>query len=297
MPSISLGCMNFGNRTDENEARKIMARALERGVAHFDVANMYVDGESERIVGRFVRGLQSPPAIATKCGILQRGGKREGLSAPAIRRAFDESRERLGLERIDLYYFHSPDPSTPIEESLAAVAELVRSGGVARFGVSNYAAWQILEIDQLSSAHGWPRPQVSQLLYNLLVRQLDVEYWKFTRRHPIHTTVFNALAGGLLGREVRRGDAPPAGSRFEKNPIYRRRYFTDRMVGLVEAYRALAADAGIGLVDLAYAWLAGRAGVDSILVGAATVAHLDAAIEGCEKKLSDFAGTDASYAR
>jgi aryl-alcohol dehydrogenase-like predicted oxidoreductase len=213
------------------------------------------------------------------------------------------------VEHVDLYYLHAPDAAVPFAESLAAVDELVRAGRVARLGLSNFAAWQILEIDSLAVAGGAARPAIAQQLYNLLIRQLDVEYLKYAARHPIHTTVYNPLAGGLLARQAKRGDAPPAGSRFEKNPIYRRRYFTDRMLDLVEACRALAAEAGMNLVELAYAWLAERPGVDSILVGPGSVAHLDAALDGCARTLSsevraradalhrDFLGTDASYAR
>jgi len=150
---------------------------------------------------------------------------------------------------------------------------------------------------------------IAQQMYNLLVRQLDVEWFKFTARHPIHTTVYNPLAGGLLSGKHRRDESTVAGSRFQSNKLYRNRYWSNAFFDATERYAAIAAKAGMSLVDLAYAWLAQRKGVDSILVGPGTVAVVDAAIDACARKLDDetlraiddahfaIAGTDASYAR
>src|SRR5262249_38601895 len=142
-----------------------------------------------------------------------------------------------------------------------------------------------------------------------LIRQIETEYVGFTRAHPIHTTVYNPLADGLLtGRHRRTGETEP-GSRFEKNRMYQGRYWSDRFFELVEAYRALASELGTSLVDLSYAWLAGAPGVSSILVGPGTAPHLDAAFSGMEKVLPPdareradaihraYLGTDASYVR
>jgi aryl-alcohol dehydrogenase-like predicted oxidoreductase len=242
--------------------------------------------------------------LATKVGAARSGGKNEGLSRAAILRAAEESLRRLGMDRVDVYYLHVPDHATPIEESLAAMEELQKAGKIGALGVSNYAAWQILEMRDLGA-----RPVISQVMYNLLIRQIEVEYAAFTRRYPIHTTVYNPLAGGLLtGRHARTGETE-AGSRFEKNRMYQGRYWSDRFFDLVEAHRAVASDEGMSLIDLSYAWLAGIAHVDSVLVGPASIAHLDAALDGCQRTLSPevraridgihraYLGTDASYVR
>jgi aryl-alcohol dehydrogenase-like predicted oxidoreductase len=183
------------------------------------------------------------------------------------------------------------------------------SGRVRAWGVSNYAAWQILEINHLSDARGMPRPVVSQVLYNALHRELDVDYFAYTRRYPIHTTVFNPLAGGLLAGTHRLDDAPAKGTRFDDNALYRRRYWTPAMFGRVEQLRAVATSEGLSLVQLAYAFVAARADVDSILVGPATVQQLDDALDALDRTLSpdalarieqlarDWAGTDTHYAR
>lgn len=278
--------MNFGKRVDETEAKRIVAHALEIGVTTFDTANAYGDGESERILGRALRKVGGSYRIATKVGLARVDGKVEGLAPTVIEAAVEQSLTRLGVERIDLYYLHAPDAQTPIEDSLDALGRLLQNGKIAGWGVSNFAAWQILEIDHLVDAAGMPRPAVSQVLYNVLMRELEIEYLPFCRRYPCHTTVYNPLAGGLLTGTLSQGQAAPKGSRFATNPIYRRRYLTPRMFERVESLRAIADAEGVSLLVLAYAWLAARPGVDSILVGPASCGHLEDAALAISRKLS-----------
>ncbi|HKA86818.1 MAG TPA: aldo/keto reductase, partial [Haliangiales bacterium] len=205
---------------------------------------------------------------------------------------------------------HRPDPEVPMEESYAALADLVAAGRVAEIGISNHASWQLLEMIHLAERRGWPRPSVSQVIYNVLIRQIEVEYLRFANRYGVHTTVYNALAGGILTpRYAEKPEAPVAGTRFDGNPLYVRRYWTDRMFAHRRALAAIAADDGMTLDVLAYAWLAGRPGVSSILLGPASVAQLDGAIDACARRLSpcalevidslqaELSGTDARYAR
>jgi len=306
---VALGTMNFGARTPAPEAARLMARALERGVLFFDTANSYGNGEAERLLGQALRGRRVEVGVATKVGLARIRGKPEGLSGGQVVRALEDSLKRLGTEYVDVLYLHAPDPSTPLEETLEAVHGLVRAGKVRHWGVSNHAAWQLLELNGLSEARGLPRPALSQVLYNLLVRQVEVEYLPFTRRHPLHTTVYNPLAGGLLsGRHV-AGAPIPAGSRFDGNRLYQRRYWSERLFELAGRFTAVAEAAGLSLLELSYAWLAGRPGVDSVLVGPGTVEHLDAALDACARRLPpevvakaddvyrEWLGTDATYAR
>jgi aryl-alcohol dehydrogenase-like predicted oxidoreductase len=306
---VALGTMNFGARTPAPEAARLVARALERGVPFFDTANSYGNGEAERLLGQALRGRRTEVGVATKVGLARIRGKPEGLSGGQVVRALEDSLKRLGTEYVDVLYLHAPDPSTPLEETLEAVHGLVRAGKVRHWGVSNHAAWQLLELNGLSEARGLPRPALSQVLYNLLVRQVEVEYLPFTRRHPLHTTVYNPLAGGLLsGRHV-AGAPIPAGSRFDGNRLYQRRYWSERLFELAGRFTAVAEAAGLSLLALSYAWLAGRPGVDSVLVGPGTVEHLDAALDACARRLPpevvakaddvyrEWLGTDATYAR
>ncbi len=301
--------MNFGGRTPAAEARRIIDRAVERGLTFFDTANMYTDGESERIVGAALHSRRDAVQIATKVGLVRRDGKPEGLGKLTVLAAIDQSLKRLDTDFVDLYYLHAPDPQTPIGETLDAIAGLLEAKKIRAWGVSNYASWQIGDFNQACDARALARPVASQLLYNLLVRQLDVEYFAFARKHRIHTTVFNPLAGGMLARAPEKGAAIPRGSRFEVNPVYRKRYWNEAILEQVGQYREVAQGLGLELAALAYAWLAGRPGVDSILCGPGSLPHLDAAIDGCAVKLDlatrarldelhrAYLGTDANYAR
>jgi len=301
--------MNFGKRTPAAESERIVRRALERGVRVFDTANAYNDGEAERILGRALGAVRDRVVVATKVGFRRVAGRPEGLSPASLEQALAASLDRLGTAWVDLYYLHVPDHAVPIEQTLGAMKALVGSGRVRAWGVSNYAAWQILEMRTLASALGLAVPAASQVLYNVLHRQLDVEYVAFARRYPIHTTVFNPLAGGLLAGRHRFDDAPARGSRFDGNAFYQRRYWSRPMFERVEQLRAVAESEGMTLVQLAYAWVASRPEVDSLLVGPASVEHLDAAFDALERSLSPgalaridelsraWAGTDTSYVR
>jgi aryl-alcohol dehydrogenase-like predicted oxidoreductase len=310
-PALAVGAMNFGKRTAPAESERIVRRALEHGIGLFDTANAYNGGESERILGRALGRDRSRVVVATKVGLdrVGPGGKPEGLSSAAVNRAIDASLERLGTDAVDLYYLHAPDHATPIEQTLDAMAGVVRSGKVRSWGVSNYASWQILEMNALAAARGLGVPAVSQVLYNALNRQLEIEYFAFARRFALHTTVYNPLAGGLLTGKHRYDDAPAKGSRFHENALYTRRYWTRTMFERVDELRAVADDARLTLVDLAYALVAARADVDSILVGPATVAHLDDAVAAVSRPLPQdvlsrvddlhraWTGTDTNYVR
>jgi aryl-alcohol dehydrogenase-like predicted oxidoreductase len=307
-PALVLGCMNFGKRTPEPEAERIVRRALEAGVTLFDTANAYGDGESERILGRILARLPATSrdtvAVATKTG----WWRREGLAPARVVASLDESLARLGLDSVDLYYLHVPDHDTPIEATLEGVATVLERKKAKRFGLSNFASWQILEVLACCDRMGLPRPSVSQQLYNLLIRQLDLEYFRFAKKYALHTTVYNPLAGGLLtGRHVRA--QIPQGSRFEKNALYQRRYLSDVFFDATTALAEAANRGGLSLVTLAYAWLSTRPGVDSILIGPGSLAHLEDALAAVSVALPEplvaevdaihraLVGTDASYAR
>ncbi len=293
-PALVVGTMNFGKRTPEPEAHRIVARALERGLTFFDTANVYNDGESERILGRALGKRRSEAQIATKVGIGKLSDP-EGLAPERIAEAIDESLQRLGTDQVELYYFHKPDHARSPEASVGAMEKLVASGKVGAWGASNFASWQLGEMTR------WGRPRVSQVIFNLLIRQLELEYFRFAKTYRIHTTVYNPLAGGLL--------AGKPGARFEGNKMYQTRYLNDRMFELVAAYGKLAAEQGMSTVELAYAWLASRSEVDSILLGPASVEQLDAGIDGAARGLPkdaldrvdaihrSYVGTDVSYAR
>lgn len=320
--------MNFGGRTPEAEARRIVAGALGAGLLDFDTANSYGDGESERILGRALHALGVTDArIATKVGLQRIAGKPEGLAPERVISSALKSRERLQCEAIHLFYLHAPDRTVPVEETLGAIKTLLKDGIIRSFGVSNYSAWQILELLHACRALDMPPPADSQVLYNAVVRQIEIEYLAFAARYEIRTTVYNPLAGGLLtGRHEavvgnhqlnhqlnhQPNHQPPAwlkGSRLDTNRIYRARYGSPRILELSNGLSAIAAEEGLDPVTLAYRWLLGRPGVDRILLGPATASHLDAALAARSELLNAPArakvaalqlawdGTDAVYAR
>lgn len=305
--------MNFGKRTGAADSLRIMASAVDHGITVFDTANVYNDGASETLVAQALAAM-SPSArraveVHTKVGLARPGGRPEGLSPPAVRAAVDGSLARLGVERLDLCYLHVPDRATEIADTVSTIAELVRAGKIAAVGVSNYAAWEILEMFGLCDAVGAPRPSRSQVLYNVLVRQVEIEYLRFAQKYRVHTTVYNPLLGGLLARAVTPGAAIPPGSRFATNKMYVGRYWTFAMHHAAAALAEASAAHGVTSVELAYGWLRDRPGVDSVIVGPASLAHLDAALLAWQQPLpvelvarvdaifADLVGTDARYAR
>ncbi|WP_394850674.1 aldo/keto reductase [Pendulispora brunnea] len=300
--------MNFGKRTSADEAERIVLRAIERGCTFFDTANMYEGGESERILGRALGHRRHACLIASKVGLDRRDGRPEGLKRESVVQACDESLDRLGTDCIDVYYLHAPDWKTPIESTLEGIQELLEANKIRHFGISNFASWQIMEVKRACDHLGIAHPVMAQQIYNMLIRQLDIEYFKYTRKYPIHTTVYNALAGGLLARDHQK-EQVTAGSRFDKNAIYQRRYWTEAMFSYVAELRKIADSQGQSLAAFAYSWLAHRPGVDSILLGPATVEQLDFALDAVERTPSPealeqvealhlaFTGTDVTYAR
>jgi aryl-alcohol dehydrogenase-like predicted oxidoreductase len=307
-PLVVLGTMNLGSRTPERASRAVLERALERGVRVFDTANLYGNGAAERLLRHALAGL-ADVRIATKVGLMPIKGRPEGLAPERLRIAVLESLERLGRDGVDLLYLHAPDRNTPIDETLGAVRDLVHAGRVRHFGVSNFAAWEVLEMMLACDRLGLERPRVSQVLMNAAIRQVEVEYLRFAAKYALHTTVYNPLAGGLFARELTLEAPAPKGSRFDGNARYRRRYWSERLFAFKDRLGAAAASHGLALPDAAYGWLAAQPGVDSILVGPSEAAHVDAAVDALARPVPeglltavadaqrDFDGTDASYAR
>jgi len=303
-----LGCMNFGGRTPADESRRILEAALRAGVRAFDTANMYGEGASESIVGEVLAG--APDVfVATKVGLLPVKGGVEGLSRDVVLKSADAGLKRLRRDSVDILYLHAPDRRTPLAETLGAMQELVASGRVRHVGMSNYSAWETCEAFTIADSIGLARPRIAQVLLNAAVRQVKLEFTSFAAKHGVHLTAYNPLAGGLFARRPSPGDAPPPGSRFALTDRYRHRYWTGRMFTFADALHTLADAHRLTAVDLAYGWLAAHPAVDSILLGPATVPHLDAALASLGKPLPqavrkavvdlqrDFDGTDARYAR
>lgn len=281
---ICFGAMTFGSQTQEDAAHEMIDVCFDRGINFFDTANVYNQGESERILGRALKGLRDRVVIASKVrGKMGEGADQNGLSRAAILRAVDESLNRLGTDHLDVYYLHMPDYDTPLEETLAAMDELVRAGKVRYPATSNYAAWQVTEMLCISGQKGYMPPWISQPMYNLIARGLEQEYLPMCSRFGISTFVYNPLAGGLLTGKQRR-DNPLSGTRFDGNKLYLDRYWHEESFNAVDALRDIAAQSGRTMVSLALNWVLHHTPTTGAILGASRleqlIENLDALADG-----------------
>jgi len=310
IPYAVCGTMMFGKRADEAESLRIVDAALDHGMNFFDTADMYQLGESERLLGRALAGRRDRCIVATKVGYgHDDAGNEEGTSRKAILRAIDQSLADLGMDHVDVYYLHRPDPVAPLEETLAAMDEVVRSGKARYIGISNFGGWQSFEALRVAEEKGRPKPAMSQMIYNLLVRQIEHEYVRLCKTQGLHLTVYNPLAAGLLTGKYASLADEAAGGRFVNNDNYRNRYWSQRFFDAMLRLKAIADEAGMSLTHLALNWIAQGDVADSILLGPSNTEQLLDCIAAGETTLSDdtmaqidtflaeFDGTDATYAR
>jgi aryl-alcohol dehydrogenase-like predicted oxidoreductase len=280
---VSFGTMTFGAQTDEGTAVRMIDRCLEAGVNFFDTANVYNQGRSETIVGKALAGRRGKVILATKVrGKMESAPDETGLARAAICKALDSSLKRLQTDHVDLYYLHQPDYDAPIEETLAAIDELVRAGKVRYPAVSNYAAWQVAEIHWICEKKGYKPPYISQPMYNLIARGIEEEYLPFCQRFGVAVVPYNPLAGGLLTGKHARQSGPIQGTRFDGNQMYQDRYWHADDFTAVEELKSVAREAGKTLVELAFQWLLSQPAVDSIILGASRLEQLQENLKACE---------------
>jgi len=206
----------------------------------------------------------------------------EGLNRAAIRKAIDESLQRLGTDYVDLYYLHQPDWNTEIEETLSAMDELVTEGKVRYPATSNYAAWQVVQMLWHNDNHGFVAPTVSQPMYNLLARGIEQEYLSCCRRFDLAVIAYNPLAGGLLTGKHIADEPPTSGTRFDGNKMYQDRYWHRVYFDAAAKLAALAGQAGMSIIELAFRWILTQSQVDSVILGATSMAQLEDNLKACQ---------------
>jgi len=277
---ICLGCMSFGTpergghpwSLDEERARPVILRALDAGINFFDTANVYSDGTSEEITGKVLRAAarRDEIVLATKVhGRMHAGPNGAGLSRKAILAEVDNSLRRLGMDYVDLYQIHRFDPTTPVEETLEALHDVVKAGKARYIGASSMFAWQFAKMLFSSDAHGWARFVSMQDHYNLLYREAEREMLPLCADQGIGVIPWSPLARGRLTR-----DWDAATARSESDEFGRRLYASsDRPIA--EAVAAVAAKRGATRAQVALAWLIANPLVTAPIVGVTSVEQLD----------------------
>jgi 1-deoxyxylulose-5-phosphate synthase len=283
---LCLGAMTFGTAgwgCDEKVALDLVARFVDAGGNFIDTADIYADGRSEEICGKALDGRRREIVLATKCTMpTGRGANDRGASRKHIREACEASLKRLRVDTIDLYQVHAEDLSTPLEETLAALDDLVRAGKVLYLGCSNYRAYRIAQAVTWCEARGLNRFVSLQPQYNLLVRSIEREHFAACRDLGLGILTWSPLAAGMLTGKIRK-DARPSDARLGQReiPIYKD-YFTDRAFAIVEALRQCAATLEVTPAALALAWQLAKPEITSVIIGARTAAQLEDNLAACE---------------
>lgn len=287
---LGLGCNNFGGRLDVEGSKKVIAKALDIGVTLFDTADSYPMGGfgmSEETLGEALSARRDDVVIATKFGYPVEG-RNIGASRAYIMGAVEASLRRLKTDRIDLYFYHKPDPHTPLEETIGALDALIRAGKVRYVGCSNFTAALVDDSMKIAEALGAPAFISAQEQYSLLARDIEAEVVPALNRHGIGLLPFFPLASGLLTGKYRKGRPAPEGTRLSGGTPLGEMFLTERNIELAEGLARFAESRGHTLTDLAFSWLLARKPVASVIAGASTPEQLDANLAAVSAwKLSD----------
>ena len=288
---ICLGCMSFGESgmgthawtLNEETSRQFMKKSLDAGINFFDTANVYSLGTSEEFVGRALRdyALRDEVVVATKVhGTMRKGRNAAGLSRKAIMTEVDHSLRRLGMDYIDLYQIHRFDPTTPIEETMEALHDVVKAGKARYIGASSMWAWQFSKAQYIAEQHGWTKFISMQNHYNLLNREEEREMMPLCVDQGVGVIPWSPLARGRLTR-----DWDNATSRSETDEFGKGLYKPEDQV-IVERVAEVARELGAPRAQVALAWVLSKSFITSPIVGATKDAHIDDAIAACELQLS-----------
>jgi len=292
---LTLGTMGFGGRgqfrdvgeTDLEGARRQIDMALDAGVNLIDTADIYSGGAAEEILGQALSGRRDQVLIGTKARFPMGPSPNDaGLSRHHLIEACEASLHRLRVDHIDLYQVHEWDGQTPLEETLAALEHLVQTGKVRYVGCSNFAGWQVMKALGIAQASGLPRFASQQVYLSLQERSAEYEIVPSALDQGLGLLIWSPLAGGLLSGKYRRGQPPPPGSRhageWDEPPVYDE----DKLYDTVDVLVEIAEGHGVSPARVALAWLLGRPGITSVIVGARTDEQLADNLAAAELELS-----------
>jgi aryl-alcohol dehydrogenase (NADP+) len=293
--SFCLGTMTFGSEANEQSAHEQLDRFAEAGGTLVDTADVYSGGLSEEIIGRWFAsrpaGITEPVVLATKgrFGLVD-SPNGAGLSARHLTRALDGSLRRLGLEAVDLYQVHAFDPWTPLEETLRTLDRFVRAGKIRYYGLSNFTGWQLTKAVHLARALNVAGPVTLQPQYSLLVREIEWEIVPAAVDAGLGLLPWSPLGGGWLSGKYKRDERPAGATRLGEDPgrgmeAYDRRG-TQRTWQVIDAVQKVARERGVSMAEVALAWVTGRPGVTSTILGARTAGQLEANLRAAGLRLT-----------
>ncbi len=277
---LCLGCMTFGREADEEDSKKLVARFLEAGGNFIDTADVYTRGVSEEITGRAIKSVRDDVVLATKVRFPMGEGPNDvGLSRKHINQGCEDSLRRLGTDYIDLYQVHCWDAATPLEETLDALADLVRAGKVRYIGVSNFTAWQLVKSVGLSDALGLERFVCLQPQYSLIERNVEYEILPACLEEGLGVIPWSPLGGGFLSGKYRRDARPPEDSRIagaeEEQEEHWDRRATERNWNVLDVVGEISESTGKSYAQISLNWLLRQPAVTAPIIGARTLEQLD----------------------
>ena len=291
---LCLGTMTFGGKgfwevigqQGQNVVNDLVARSLDAGINFIDTANVYSEGESEKLLGEAIKGKRDNIVLATKArGRMGQSPNEIGLSRLHIMKAVEDSLKRLQTDYIDLYQIHGFDQITPFEETLSTLNDLVRQGMVRYIGASNLVAWQLMKALGISENKGWARFESLQAYYTIAGRDLERELAPLLKDQQVGLMVWSPLAGGLLSGKFSRDGEEVEGARrasFDFPPVNKERAFN-----AIDVMRDIAANHNASVANIALAWLLHQEVVTSVIIGAKTMAQLEDNLKAPNIKLSD----------
>jgi 1-deoxyxylulose-5-phosphate synthase len=293
---ICLGMMSYGTSQwrdwvlDEEDSRPFVRRALELGINFFDTANMYSRGMSEEVTGRALGDFARREEVVVATKVYFRTNDQDpnagGLSRKHIMDAIDDSLRRLGMEYVDLYQIHRWDYTTPIEETMEALHDVVKAGKARYIGASSMYAWQFAKAQIIADRNGWTRFISMQNHYNLIYREEEREMIPLCLDQGVGLLPWSPLARGFLaGNRTRGGEAPT--TRAETDDFAHDMYYADEDFDVVERVVVLAERRGVTPAQIALAWLLHKPGVAAPIIGATRMPHLEQAVEATTITLSD----------
>lgn len=272
---LILGTMTFGESVFNPQAGEFINAFLDAGYEELDTAYVYNDGTCERLLGEVLPRLGRPYRIATKVNPRISGR----LDGEAAYKQVNKSLERMNLPSVDTVYLHFPDPKTPVESVLEAMADLHRQGKYKELGLSNFPAWMVTDVWHICDSRGWVKPTVFQGIYNPLTRKAETELNDCLNHFGMRFYAYNPLAGGLLTGRYGAFEDDPTDGRFTHRPNYQKRYWKKSFFEAVDLIRKAGEKYGINTIEATYRWLAfhsmldGNRG-DAILIGASKLGHL-----------------------